>query len=99
MPNPRGMGGTTVSPVADPDILIVSGMDQAVGDAQIIMDRRPSQPINFSPGKRRNSKRKRSKKEMRKIRDNENRELRRLSKAPSVGFIVEEGLLEDLCEI
>ena len=34
-----------------------------------------------------------------KIRDRDSRELRRTSVAPDVGFIVEEGFLEDLCEI
>jgi len=73
--------------VADPDI----------GDgAPVVMDRRPSQPNNFQKKK---SNKRRSRKEMCKIRDNEFRELRRLSKVPSIGFIVEEGLLEDLCEI
>merc|ERR1712134_39612 len=47
---------------------------------------------------RKSGNRRKSIKDLRKIRDKD-RECRRTSVVPDVGFIVEEGLLEDLCEI
>ena len=47
---------------------------------------------------RKSGNRRKSIKDLRKIRDKD-REMRRTSIVPDIGFIVEEGLLEDLCEI
>merc|ERR1711937_509434 len=47
---------------------------------------------------RKSGNRRKSIKDLRKIRDKDS-ECRRTSVVPDVGFIVEEGLLEDLCEI
>ena len=58
----------------------------------------PDAPKEFKI--RRTSKgRRRSCRELCKIRDNDERDRRRTSVQPDQSFIVEEGLLEDLCEL
>ena len=69
--------------------------EPAVNSIMEIPDNRMTFPVKAPISK---SKKRRSRKDLCKIRDKD-RDLRRMSRAPDVGFIVEEGLLEDLCEL